>query len=100
MAGIPGIPLPGALYSSPPIPIDFAGMGVTPGILGTCYAVTSGPDRNLYWVYDDMKSTSTAIQVPVPRGSCSRLVTQLEYHNALLIYLNHAPPAIEGCNIT
>jgi len=70
MSGIPGNPLPGALYSSPPIPIDFAGMGVTPGILGTCYAVTSGPDRNLYWVYDDMKSTSTAIQVPVPRGSC------------------------------
>ena len=70
MAGIPGIPMPGALYSSPPIPIDFAGMGITPGIVATCHAVTSGPDRNIYWVYDDIKSSSTAIQAPVPRGTC------------------------------
>ena len=63
-------PAPGDVYNNPPIPADFAGMGVTPGILGTCFAVTTGPDRNIYWVYDDMKSTSTAIQVPVSRGVC------------------------------
>ena len=70
MAAIPAVPLPGALYPSPPIPIDLAGMGITPGIIATCHAVTNGPDRNIYWVYDDMKSSSTAIQAPVPRGTC------------------------------
>ena len=61
---------PGALHSSPPIPDDFAGMGIPSGILATCHAVTTGPDRNIYWVYDDMKSSATAIQAPVPRGTC------------------------------
>jgi hypothetical protein len=63
-------PAPGDVYNNPPIPTDFTGMGVTPGILGTCLAVTTGPDRNIYWVYDDMKSTTTAIQTPVSRGVC------------------------------
>ena len=63
-------PAPGDVYNNPPIPTDFAGMGVTPGIIGTCLAVTSGPDRNIYWVYDDMKSSDTAIQTPVSRGVC------------------------------
>ena len=70
MAAIQAVPMPGALYSSPPIPGDFAGMGITPGILATCHAVTNGPDRNIYWVYDDMKSSATAIQAPVSRGTC------------------------------
>ena len=68
MAGS-AIPMPGALYSSPPIPADFGGLGIPSGILATCH-VTTGPDRNLYWVYDDMKSSDTAIQAPVPRGTC------------------------------
>ena len=70
MAAIHAIPMPGAVYPSPPIPGDFAGMGITPGILATCHAVTTGPDRNIYWVYDDMKSSATAIQAPVSRGTC------------------------------
>ena len=63
-------PAPGDVYNNPPVPADFAGMGITPGILVTCHAVTTGPDRNIYWVYDDIKSTSTAVQTPVPRGVC------------------------------
>jgi hypothetical protein len=70
MIAINAVPLPGALYSSPPTPGDFAGMGIPSGILATCHAVTCGPDRNIYWVYDDMKSSATAIQAPVPRGTC------------------------------
>ena len=70
MTAINAVPLPGALYSSPPTPGDFAGMGIPSGILATCHAVTCGPDRNIYWVYDDMKSSATAIQAPVPRGTC------------------------------
>src|SRR5690242_11297966 len=63
-------PAPGDVYSNPSVPADFAGMGITPGILATCHAVTTGPDRNIYWVYDDIKSTATAVQAPVPRGVC------------------------------
>lgn len=63
-------PAPGALYASPPVPSDFAGMGITSGILATCHAVTSGADRNVYWVYDDMPLSATAIRTPVPRGTC------------------------------
>ena len=63
-------PAPGDVYNNPPIPADFAGLGITPAILATCHAVTSGPDRNIYWVYDDMKSSATAIQTAVVRGAC------------------------------
>lgn len=65
-------PAPGDIFNvnNPPFPIDFDGMGLSRGILATCYAVTSGPNRNLYWVYDDMKSTDVAIQANVPRGTC------------------------------
>ena len=64
------VPLPGDLHNNPPIPTNLAGLGITPAILATCHAVTSGPDRNLYWVYDDIKSSDSAIQAPVSRGSC------------------------------
>ena len=64
------VPLAGAIYNNPPIPSEFTGLGITPGILVTCHAVTSGPDRNIYWVYDDIKSSDTAIQTPVSRGVC------------------------------
>ena len=63
-------PAPGDIYNAPPLPAEFTGMGVTPGILVTCHAVTAGPDRNIYWVYDDMKSSATAIQTNVRRGTC------------------------------
>ena len=65
-------PAPGDIYNinNPPFPSDFNGMGVSNGILTTCYAVTAGPNRNLYWIYDDMKSSDTAIQTNVPRGTC------------------------------
>ena len=65
-------PAPGDVYdiNNPPFPSEFNGMGVTNGILATCYAVTAGPNRNLYWVYDDMKSTDSGIQANVPRGTC------------------------------
>jgi hypothetical protein len=59
------VPLPGDLHNNPPIPTEFNGMGITPGILATCHAVTAGPDRNIYWVYDDIKSSDTAVQAPV-----------------------------------
>ena len=66
------VPLAGDLYNvnNPPLPSEFSGLGITPGILVTCYAVTNGPDRNLYWVYDDIKSSASAIQAPVRRGAC------------------------------
>ncbi len=66
------VPAPGDIYNinNPPFPTEFNGMGVANGILATCYAVTAGPNRNLYWVYDDMKSTDCAIQANVPRGTC------------------------------
>lgn len=64
------IPAPGALYASPPIPSDFAGIGIASGVLVTCHAVTHGHDRNIYWVYDTMPSSATAITTPVSRGTC------------------------------
>lgn len=64
------VPLYGDLYNNPPLPTEFTGLGITPGILVTCHAVTAGPDRHLYWVYDDIKSSAPAIQAPVPRGVC------------------------------
>ena len=64
------VPLAGDIYNNPPLPSEFTGLGITPGILVTCHAVTNGPDRNLYWVYDDIKSSASAIQAPVRRGVC------------------------------
>ena len=63
------VPAAGDFYDNPTVPVDFAGMGVTPGIhyMLCCH---NGPDRYLYWVYDDMKSTDTAITTVVPRGTC------------------------------
>ena len=65
-------PAPGDIYNinNPPFPSDFNGMGVANGILATCYAVTAGPNRNLYWIYDDMKSSDAAIQTNVACGTC------------------------------
>lgn len=64
------VPAAGDIYDNAQHPVDFAGMGVTPGIVITCYAVTTGVTRNLYWVWDDMKSSDTAIQTVVRRGTC------------------------------
>ena len=64
------VPLGGDIFNNPPIPSEFTGLGITPGILVTCHAVTNGPDRNIYWVYDDIRSSDTAIQTPVHRGVC------------------------------
>ena len=64
------IPAPGDIYNNPPFPAEFNGMGVANGILMTCYAVTAGPNRNLYWIYDDMKSSDAGIQTIVSRGAC------------------------------
>ena len=61
------VPPAGALYANPPIPADFGNdprtvTAVVPNAtLATCYAVTTGPDRNLYWVYGHMPQTATAI---------------------------------------
>ena len=65
------VPVAGDIYNNPPhSQLNLLVLGITPGIVVTCYAVTNGPDRNIYWVYDDIKSTDTAIQTPVRRGVC------------------------------
>jgi hypothetical protein len=67
-------PAAGALYTAPPIPADFAAYppaaAVQTPILSSCYAVTTGPDRHLYWVYDGMVSSATAIATPVTPSCC------------------------------
>ncbi len=79
------LPNSGDIYNNPPIPPEFTGLGITPGILVTCHAVTTGPDRNIYWVYDDIKSSDAAIQAPVPRGVCfeTRDSIAVSQHRAL-----------------
>jgi hypothetical protein len=71
---LPAIPLPGSLYAAPPIPGDFAAFpaaAVVPvPILASCYAVTTGPDRHLYWVYTGIASSATAITTPVTPHCC------------------------------
>jgi Retrotransposon gag protein len=65
------VPPPGALYANPLLPADFGLDAATVAAivpnttLVTCYAVTTGPDRNIYWVYGHMAQTATAI----PLGS-------------------------------
>lgn len=55
MAGV--VPPPGDLYTNPPIPPDYVtdpqtvANAVPNHVLATSHAVTTGPDRNLYWVY-------------------------------------------------
>ena len=67
-------PAAGALYTAPPIPADFAtyppAAAVPTPILSSCYAVTTGSDRNLYWVYNGMVSSATAITTPVTPSCC------------------------------
>ena len=67
-------PAAGALYTAPPIPADFAAYppaaAVQAPILSSCYAVTTGPDRHLYWVYNGMGSSATAITTPVTPPCC------------------------------
>jgi hypothetical protein len=67
-------PAAGALYTAPPIPADFAAYppaaAVQAPILSSCYAVTTGPDRHLYWVYDGMGSSATAIATQVTPSCC------------------------------
>lgn len=64
----------GALYAAPPIPTDFTAhppaAAVSALILSSCYAVTTGPDRHLYWVYNGMVSSATAITTPVTPSCC------------------------------
>jgi hypothetical protein len=73
MAALP-VPVPGALYATPPIPGDFAAhapaAAVPPPILSSCHAVTNGPDRHLHWVYSGMVSSATAITTPVTPSCC------------------------------
>ena len=63
-------PPAGSFFAAPPVPPDFAadpttvGSGVPATTLATCYAVTTGPDRNIYWVYSHMAQTATAIPLP------------------------------------
>lgn len=70
------IPSAGALYANPPVPVDFindaAVVAANPPapVLATCYAVTTGPDRNLYWVYSHMPASATAIVTPVTTSCC------------------------------
>ena len=68
------VPSAGSLYANPPIPGDFAldaaAAAVPIPVLATSYAVTAGPDRNLYWVYSTMASTATAISAPVVSPCC------------------------------
>ena len=67
-------PVAGALYAAPPIPTDFTAhppaAAVSALILSSCYAVTTGPDRHLYWVYNGMVSSATAITTPVTPSCC------------------------------
>src|SRR5690349_25107708 len=65
-------PAPGSLNPAPVTTPDFAGLAPAPPapVLATCYAVTAGPDRHLYWVYAPTLSTATAINTPVPVGCC------------------------------
>ena len=67
-------PAAGALYTAPPIPPDFfaypPAAAVPAPILSSCYAVTAGPDRNLYWVYNGMVSSVTAITTPITPSCC------------------------------
>ena len=73
MAALPLAPA-GALYAAPPVPDDFAAhlaAAVVPApILSSCHAVTTGPDRHLYWVYSGMVSSATAIITPVTPSCC------------------------------
>jgi hypothetical protein len=67
-------PLAGELYATPPIPVDFAAnplaAAVPTLVLASCHAVTSGPDRHLYWVYNGMGTTATAITTSVTPPCC------------------------------
>lgn len=69
-------PPPGALYNAPPLPGEFGvdpvvvAAATTPAALATCYAVTTGPDRNLYWVYGHMPMTATGIPVAAVTPGC------------------------------
>jgi hypothetical protein len=70
------VPPPGALYANPPVPAEFAAdptvatWAPAAAVLSTCYAVTTGPDRNLYWVYSHMPMSATAIPTPVTPACC------------------------------
>jgi hypothetical protein len=75
MAALPAVvlaPAAGALHAAPPIPAEL--MALVPAIgaaaLSTCHAVTTGPDRNLYWVYSTLHSSATAITTPTIVGAC------------------------------
>ena len=72
-----GIPLTGALYANPPIPTEFGTDAITVAAavpvttLATCYAVTTGPDRNVYWIYGHMAASATGIPLaPVGPPTC------------------------------
>ena len=73
MAGL-APPLAGAFYAAPPVPGDFAAYppaaAIAAPILSSCFAVTTGPDRHLYWVYNGMVSSATAITTPVLPSCC------------------------------
>ena len=74
MAGV--APAPGALYANPPVPADFGLDAATVAAivpnttLASCYAVTMGPDRNIYWVYGHMIPTATAIPLGTVAPPC------------------------------
>ena len=86
-------PAPGDVYPNHSIPNELyplrGGRRIASAILETCYAVSNGPDRNLYWVYDDIKSSETAIQAPVRRGTCFETQESIAFSQARSPIANH-----------
>lgn len=77
------VPEPGCLYEHPNIPVEFKSDSAVSkaapdsSTLSTCYAVTTGPDRNLYWVYKHMPATATSIPAPVEPGCCFETIESM-----------------------